>query len=188
MHLSVCYYHVTNTFLCESTLCSCQNVKELLASNRCNIWSLTDSNRIQTHKNIVCKQTLNHLTNLAKWLSCAVSTYLYEAFGYMLLSCHLCISEWICNLKLPKWQATPCLKQVRYLKSDNIGIRPCNHLVSRQTLDHLAKLFKYWPVLWLLICIMDLTLYYYHVIRRRQLNFLVYGQSSESFQVSRSPK
>ena len=29
------------------------------------------------------------------WLSCAVSTYLYGAFDYMLLSCRVRVSEWI---------------------------------------------------------------------------------------------
>ena len=37
-------------------------------------WPQWDSN-----PQIVCKRTLNHLANLAKWLSCVVSTYLYRA-------------------------------------------------------------------------------------------------------------
>ena len=49
------------------------NVKELLARSRCHIWSLSDSNVIQTHNHLVCKRTLNHLTKLAKWFSCVVS-------------------------------------------------------------------------------------------------------------------
>ena len=35
------------------------NGKELLARNRCNIWSLSDINGIRTHKNLVCKWTLS---------------------------------------------------------------------------------------------------------------------------------
>ena len=35
--LTVCYYHVMDTFQSESTLCSCLNVKELIACNRYNI-------------------------------------------------------------------------------------------------------------------------------------------------------
>ena len=38
-------------------------------------------------------------------------------FGYMLLSCHLTISEWIYTAfqVLPECQKTPCLKQAQYL-------------------------------------------------------------------------
>ena len=31
MHFSVCFYHITEEFLSESTLYNCLNVKELLA-------------------------------------------------------------------------------------------------------------------------------------------------------------
>ena len=48
----------------------CLNVKELLAWSRCHIWGLNDSNRIPPHNHLVCKQTLNHLPKLVKWLSC----------------------------------------------------------------------------------------------------------------------
>ena len=37
------------------------NVKKLLARSRCDIWSLSVSNGIQTHNHLVFKQTLNHL-------------------------------------------------------------------------------------------------------------------------------
>ena len=40
--LSVCSCHVMYAFQSESTLYSCLNVKELLARNRCKIWSLSD--------------------------------------------------------------------------------------------------------------------------------------------------
>ena len=80
------------------TLYSCLNVKELLAQNSCNIWSLSDSNGIQTHNHFVSKKTLNHLVKLAKWLSCVVSTHLHDAFDCMLLSCHVRVSEWIYTL------------------------------------------------------------------------------------------
>ena len=39
----------------------CLNVKELLAWSRRSIWSLSDSNGIQTHNHLIRKQTLNHL-------------------------------------------------------------------------------------------------------------------------------
>ena len=83
-------------FQSKFTLYSCLNVKELLAQNKCNTWSLSDSNRIGTQNHLVHKQILNHLAKLAKWLSCVVvSSYLHGAFDCMLLSCHVRLSEWI---------------------------------------------------------------------------------------------
>ena len=67
---TICYYHVMYAFQSESTLYSCLNVKELLAQNRCDIWSLSDSNGIQTHNHLVPKQTLNHLAKLASLAKC----------------------------------------------------------------------------------------------------------------------
>ena len=93
--MTACYSHVTYMCQIESTLYSCLNVKELLAWNKCDNWSLSDSNRIQTHNHLVHKQTLNHLAKLAKRLNCLVNTYLYSAFDFMLLSCHIHVSEWI---------------------------------------------------------------------------------------------
>ena len=66
-------------FQSESTLYSCLNVKELLAQNKCDIWSLSDSNGIRTHNYLVCKTALNHLAklaSLAKWLSFHLQTKL----------------------------------------------------------------------------------------------------------------
>ena len=56
-------------FQSNSTLYSCLNVKELLAQNRCNIWSLSCNNRIQTNSHLVCKQKLNNLAKLV-WSAC----------------------------------------------------------------------------------------------------------------------
>ena len=67
------------------------------------------SNGVPTHNHLVCKQTL-------KWLSCVVSTYLYGAFDYIVLSCHIHVSEQVCTLQLPECQGTPCSKQTQYLK------------------------------------------------------------------------
>ena len=75
--LTVCYYHATYAFQSESTLYSCLNVKELLVWNRCDIWGLSDSNRIQTQNHLVCEQTINYLAKLAclaKWLSACLPT------------------------------------------------------------------------------------------------------------------
>ena len=62
---TVCSY-VTYACQSESTLYSCLSVKELLAWNRCNIWSLSDCNEIRTHSHLVCKQIFNYLAKLAK--------------------------------------------------------------------------------------------------------------------------
>ena len=72
VYFTLCFYHVMYALKSESTLYSCVNVKELLAWNRCNIWSLSDSNGIRTHKHLVHKQTLNHIAKLGNWLSCVV--------------------------------------------------------------------------------------------------------------------
>ena len=72
----------------------CMNVRELLAQCRRHVWSSSDSNEIRTHNHLVPKRTLNHLAKLAKWWSCAVSTYLYDAFVCM-LSRYVQVSEWI---------------------------------------------------------------------------------------------
>ena len=61
VHLTVSSYHVTCAFQIESALCSCLSVKELLARNRRDIWSLSDCNVTRTHNHLVRKRTLNHL-------------------------------------------------------------------------------------------------------------------------------
>ena len=105
VHLTACSYHVTYAFQSESTLYGCLNSKELLAWSRPKIWSLKDFDRTQTHNHLVCKGTLIHLTKLAKWLSCVVSTYLYGVFDYMFLWCHANISEWILTKSQAKRRA-----------------------------------------------------------------------------------
>ena len=75
VELTVCYYHVliyhvTLAFQSESTLCSYLNVKELLAWNRRDIWSLSDSSRIRTHNHLLCKRTLNHLVFVYELSGC----------------------------------------------------------------------------------------------------------------------
>ena len=87
VHLTVCFYHVTYAFQSESTLYIRLNLKKPLALNRCNIWSLCDCNKTQTHNHLICKWTLNHLAILAKWLNCVVSIYMYSTFD--------CIRLWV---------------------------------------------------------------------------------------------
>ena len=50
---TVCYYYVAYPFQSESTLYSYLSVKEFLAWNRRDIWSLSDSNGIRTHNHLV---------------------------------------------------------------------------------------------------------------------------------------
>ena len=54
----LCSYHVTYAFQNESTLSICLNVKELLAGNRREIWSLSDCNWTRTHNHLLRKRTL----------------------------------------------------------------------------------------------------------------------------------
>ena len=75
--MTICSYHVTYAFQSESTFYSCLNVKELLARNRHEIWSLSDCKWTLTHNHLVRKRTLNHLVklaSLAKWLSVRLRT------------------------------------------------------------------------------------------------------------------
>ena len=95
---TVCSCHVTYAFQSESTLYSSLNVKELFAQSRYKIWSLSDCNWTRTLNNLIRKRTLNHLAKLAKWFSCALSTYLYGTFDCMFSSCHVRVLEWIQTL------------------------------------------------------------------------------------------
>ena len=75
--LIVCSHLVTYALPRESTFYSCMNVKELLARNRHDIWSLSDSNGIRTHNHLVHKRTLSRLAklaSLAKWLTIRLRT------------------------------------------------------------------------------------------------------------------
>ena len=65
--MTVCSYHVTYAFQSESTPNSFQNVKELLAWNRHDIWSLSNCSGTRTHNHLARKRTLDHLAKLAKF-------------------------------------------------------------------------------------------------------------------------
>ena len=75
----------------------CLDVKELLAQSRRHIWSLSDSNRIRTHNQLVRKWTLNHLRkttqplNKHKPVRLNGSVFVYElsGSGFGSRSCHL---------------------------------------------------------------------------------------------------
>ena len=91
----------------------CLNAKELLARNRCHIWSLSDCNRIWTHNHLVHKWTLNHhLPKLAKWLSCVVSTHFYSAFDCVIIMSHTRFRVNLHPIVFPECQGTFCSKQI----------------------------------------------------------------------------
>ena len=95
--LIVYSYHVTYTFQIKSTICSCLNVKKLLARNRREIWSLSDCNGTRTHNHLVLKRTLNHLAKLPKWLNCVVGSspvaVTFVLVFLIFLICYCCISN-----------------------------------------------------------------------------------------------
>ena len=64
--LIVCSDHIVHAFQSESTHYSCLNVKELLAWNRREIWSLSDCHWTRTHNHLVGKRTLNYFVNKFK--------------------------------------------------------------------------------------------------------------------------
>ena len=69
--------------------------------HRRDIWNLTDSNGIRIHNHLVCKQTLNHLAKLAKWLSCVMITYLC---GVLMHRTDKYLQD---RSSLPKWLSIP---------------------------------------------------------------------------------
>ena len=96
VHSTVSYYFVTHAFQSESTLYSCLNVKELLARNRCNIWSLSYSNGIHDIASVKYSQMhrmykyLKHSSIIwPVWLNGWV--FVYELSGHWFEShcCHL---------------------------------------------------------------------------------------------------
>ena len=62
---------------------------------------LSDCNETRIHNHLVCKQTLNHLAKLAKWLSCVMITYLCGVLMHR-------TDKYLQNRSsLPKWLSIP---------------------------------------------------------------------------------
>ena len=116
VHLTVCSYHVTHAFRSASTPFIFVNGREVLTRNRRHISTLCDSEGTPTYNSLVPKWTFNLLAKLAQCLSCVVNTYLYGAFDYILLSCHVRVPECIYTLCFHECQGSSCSRQVRYLK------------------------------------------------------------------------
>ena len=78
-----CPCHVTYTFKSEPHVHSCLNVKELLARNRREIWSLSDCNGIRTHNHLVCKcsftQSVIRVEHRSQFERCNVWRPLFDA-------------------------------------------------------------------------------------------------------------
>ena len=101
--LTVCSYHVTYAFQSESTLCSCLNVKELLARSRSEIWSLSDCNWARTHNHLVHKQTLNHLVKLFVYelSGCGFKSSCSHLNTILFVTCHYAVKlPLYCNISL----------------------------------------------------------------------------------------
>ena len=90
--------------------------QDILVSKRSNILNLYDCHWTRSYNLLLLEKTFNHLARPTKWLIWIMSKYLYEAFDFMSLSYHVCISEWIDNLFLPECQGTSWSKQERYEK------------------------------------------------------------------------
>ena len=82
--MPVCSYHVTYAFQSEYMLYICLNVKELLAGNKRDIWSLGDCNGTRVHNHLVLKRTLNHLAKLTEPTGCG-----FESRSSHLKVCYL---------------------------------------------------------------------------------------------------
>ena len=96
--------------------------------------NLSDCKGTRTNNHLVRKQMLTHLAKQKKRLSWVVSTYLYGAFDYMLLSCHVRMSEWIHTPYLPECQELlPRNRRNIWRLNDCNGTRIHNHLVSKWT-------------------------------------------------------
>ena len=70
--------------------------------------------------------------------------------------------ERIYTLHLCECQVTHCLKQTRYLKSSDCNKIPTHNHCICKTLNHLAKLAKLLTCVWGLICMVALTVSFYH--------------------------
>ena len=157
------HHHGTYSFQSESTLSTFLNIKELLAQNMPDIWSLSHCKRTRTHNHLVGKQTLNHLVKLTKRLGWVDSTYLHGAFDCMLSSCHVRILECIYTLCFPDCKGTLCTKQTRHLNfkwlQRDSNLQP--HSLKRK-LNHFANGNNWltWIVSFYMHCAFDCMLSY----------------------------
>ena len=122
-------------FQSESLLYSCLNIKELLARNRCNIWSLSDINRIWTHNHLsLIKLCCEYLSVWCTWVYVIImSLNVFQSES--ILYCCLNLKELLARNMHIIWSLR-----------DSNWIRIHNLIVCKQTLSHLAKLVKWLSV------------------------------------------
>ena len=101
----------------------------------------TRLSRIYSH--FVHKQTFNRIAKLAKWWNCVVSTYLYGALTvrfyhvtYTFRGNIRFVNAWISRKSMLE---TSSISKVQVATT---GIKTHNHLVHKQTVNHLVKLAK----------------------------------------------
>ena len=92
-HLIVCYHHVAYTYKNGSIFYSCSNVKKLLAENRREVSSLSDSNEIRNHSHLVRKTSIRPFSEtgqiLPVWLNGWMLIYKLSGCGFESRCCHL---------------------------------------------------------------------------------------------------
>ena len=138
--LTVCYYHDTYGFPSESTVYSFLNVKELLAQNRCNIWSLSDSNGFK-------QQPLSSQTKTQPFSQIGLYTLNGWEFVYELSSCRLeyrfCHLDFIATVLSKEFldiQATiECRFTLKRVRDMTITYSSCNKLVRFKTSQYNSR-------------------------------------------------
>ena len=103
-----------------------------------------------TATGLVCNSTLSHLTKLAKWLSCIVSTYLYGIFDCMLFSRYVRVCFGVNLHSIVAWMSKNSLLETGTISGVSVT---ATGLVCNSTLSHLAKLAKW------LSCVVSTYLY-----------------------------
>ena len=149
-----CMFLSCQVFEKESKIYSCLNVKELLARRNRQIWSSSDCRWTQTQNHLVRKGTLNHLVKMNKWWSCVLITYC--TVNFTVCSCHVTYKfqseSTLCSCLIFREFLAQSRREIWSLSNCN-WTRTENHLLRKQTPNHLAKLTK------LLSCVLSTYLY-----------------------------
>ena len=135
LYLTDCMFLSCQVWLSEwITLYSCLNFKELLARNRCEIWSLNDRNGTRNHNHLVRKRTLNYLAKLTIWP--LGTKWLWVPVPFESLKLHISTQALITGLKY-------CKNKSSFLKQCNFKQRVANHQKNKSIL-HLknSRLFS----------------------------------------------
>ena len=130
-------------FQSESTLCSCLNVKELLARSRPKIWSLSDCNWTWTQNHLVCKEHPTTRPNrLNDWAVFWVLTVWFIWLYVLVMSrTHFRVNAHYSCLNVKELHARSRPKI--WTLSDCNWTWTQNHLVHKQTTNYPAKLAQW---------------------------------------------